>query len=236
MEGDVRAVFFDAGYTLLCMQPDQQTIFVRACDYLEISVNRSQLETAIDKANAALSPRVPAKARLPFCQSKVDRFWTDYHRAVLAACAVRSSDVDRARELYHRFTALIEWRIYDEVRPLLAALQERNIVLGVISNWTGDLEEVLRRMELREAFDFVLDSARLGHEKPHPEIFQEALRRSGVSAAHALHVGDSPKHDVAGALNSGLRAVLLDRHARHINFSGVPRVSTLDQLLDLDLV
>ena len=42
--------------------------------------------------------------------------------------------------------------------------------------------------------------------KPHPSIFEEALRRAGVTAAEAVMVGDSVPHDIAGAL--------APRHAR----------------------
>ena len=47
--------------------------------------------------------------------------------------------------------------------------------------------------------------------KPHPSIFRAALHRIGATADEALMVGDSMKHDVLGASQVGMRAVLLAR-------------------------
>lgn len=227
---DVRAVFFDAGYTLLCMDPPQEMLFLRVCAELAIEVDAARLPTAIQTANEMLGPRAKAQHPIPFSQERVDDFWIEYHRRVLGASATSESASDAAEAVYRRFTATIGWRVYDDVRPLLHALRGRGIALGVISNWTGDLEDVLRSIDLHEPFDVIVDSARLGHEKPHPEIFEEALRRAGVGSGQAVHVGDSIDHDVTGALGSGLRAVLLDRHDRHPTFDRVPRVARLDEI------
>jgi putative hydrolase of the HAD superfamily len=167
---------------------------------------------------------------VPFSQDRVDAFWTDYHRRVLAGCAVGPDATRHADAVYRRFCEVLGWRVYEEVAAMLDDLRRRGIKTGVISNWTGDLEDVLRRVDLHDRFDVVIDSARFGHEKPHPEIFQEALRRSGIEPDRAIHVGDSIEHDVDGALGSGLRAVLLDREGRHDAFDRAPRVSRLDEI------
>ena len=233
MDRTTRAVFFDAGYTLLCMQPDQKTNFLQSCADLGIEIDMSRLDDAIKNAGALLAPTTPAAAKEPFSLEAVDRFWIEYHRALLAACAIDQDDAERAGALYRRFTQAMSWRVYDEVRPLLDELRSRGMKLGVISNWTGDLETVLESVGLHCAFDFVIDSAHYGYEKPHPEIFNEALRRAHVTAHEALHVGDSPSHDVEGALAAGLRAALLDRNDEHPMFDRAPRVASLDAVLDL---
>jgi putative hydrolase of the HAD superfamily len=228
---DVRAVFFDAGYTLLCMNPDQETLFLQTCRNLDVEIDRAKLANGVAVANALLGPR-PAKAiPTPFSQQAVDRFWIGYHRELLGVCAARPADVDRAETVYRAFSTALDWRVYDEVRPLLAAIRARGLMLGVVSNWTGDLDDVLERVGLRDSFDFVLDSARIGFEKPQPDIFREALARARCAPVEALHVGDSPEHDVDGALAAGLRAVLLDRHDRYAAFDRAPRVRSLDEII-----
>jgi HAD superfamily hydrolase (TIGR01549 family) len=232
MKRDIQAVFFDAGYTLLCMEPDQPTIFVRVCSELGIELDHARFAEGVARANTLLAPRHPSEVPRPFSQEAMDRFWTDYNRVLLSVCGRDPGDSEKAELVYRRFTAAIRWRIYDEVHGVLRELRVKGIRLGIVSNWTGDLHEVVERVGLRESFDFVLDSARLGYEKPHVEIFDEAVRRAGVERGAALHVGDSPEHDVDGALASGLGALLLDRHARHPTFSRAPRVETLEGVLD----
>ncbi|MDQ6779974.1 MAG: HAD-IA family hydrolase [Candidatus Eremiobacteraeota bacterium] len=232
MQSDtIQAVFFDAGYTLLCMDPDQVTIFLGVCDQLSIGIDRERLAGGIAKANSLLAPRAARLQPQPFSQTAVDEFWTRYNHTLLSLAALDPRDARHAELVYRRFTAAITWRIYDEVRPVLSTLRRRGIALGIISNWTGDLEDVLHKLELHGAFDFVLDSSRLGYEKPHAQIFLEAVRRAGITPATALHVGDSPEHDVDGALASGLRAILLDRANRYPAFDRAPRVTDLNGLL-----
>lgn len=228
---DVRAVFFDAGYTLLCMDPPQETLFLQVCGQLAIRIDRSRLGDAVLCANAMLSPRTPARVPAPYSQERVDNFWIAYHREVLMQSAFDPADAAFAEAVYRRFTAALGWRIYDDVQPLLDELRARRILLGIISNWTGDLEDVLHRIGLRAPFDIILDSARFGHEKPHPEIFAEALRQADVEPAFAMHVGDSIEHDVDGALRSGLRPILLDRTGKHEAFDRAPRVTRLSEIL-----
>jgi FMN phosphatase YigB (HAD superfamily) len=47
--------------------------------------------------------------------------------------------------------------------------------------------------------------------KSHPSIFDAALRLVGVAAADAVMVGDSLTHDIDGALQIGMRGVLVRR-------------------------
>lgn len=230
---DVRAVFFDAGYTLLCMDPPQETLFLDVCSVLGIAIDDARLAKAVRDANVMLAPRTPAGEHRPYSVERVDAFWIDYHRIVLEGCAADPRDARHAEPVYRLFSKRLGWRVYDDVRPVLERLRARGVILGVISNWTGDLEDVLRRIDLHAPFQVIVDSARFGHEKPHPEIFAEALRRAGVSPADAIHVGDSIEHDVDGAMRSGLRPVLVDRAGRHTAFDRAPRVADLTGLSDL---
>ena len=230
MKRNTEAVFFDAGYTLLCMDPDQPTVFLRVCSRLDIEIAHERFTEAVQRANALLGPRHPNDVPKPFSQDAVDRFWTEYNRVLLTACARDARNAAKAELVYRTFAAAITWRVYDDVRGVLKTLRSQGIRLGIISNWSGDLEDVLELVGLRSSFDFALDSARLGYEKPHGEIFDEALRRTGVQPSSALHVGDSPEHDVDGALAAGLRAVLLDRNNRYQGFDRAPVVRALDEV------
>ena len=49
-------------------------------------------------------------------------------------------------------------------------------------------------------------------EKPHPAIFEEALRRLGVEAKETVFVGDMVWADVQGAQALGMKAVLTHQY------------------------
>ena len=93
-------------------------------------------------------------------------------------------------------------RHLDRNRPMLRRLKER-YRLGVVSNFYGNLEGLLRREGLLDLFDVVADSAVVGALKPEPAIFQHALGRLGAAASESLMVGDSVPRDMRGA--EGLR-------------------------------
>jgi HAD superfamily hydrolase (TIGR01509 family) len=81
----------------------------------------------------------------------------------------------------------------------------------VASNWDCSLPHVLERAGLAELVDGVVASAVVGFDKPAPELFEAALELAGCDASEAVHVGDSPSEDVAGAAAVGVRPVLLRR-------------------------
>jgi putative hydrolase of the HAD superfamily len=66
---------------------------------------------------------------------------------------------------------------------------------------------------LLERFDAVVTSAEAGASKPDPVVFRSALSRLGVASHRALHCGDDPVRDCAGARAAGIAAVLLVRGA-----------------------
>ena len=50
-----------------------------------------------------------------------------------------------------------------------------------------------------------------GYFKPHPSIFELALKLLGVAAAESVMVGDSLQHDIEGARRVGMRGILVQR-------------------------
>ena len=79
----------------------------------------------------------------------------------------------------------------------------------------------------------VVDSAVVGVAKPDPAIFGIALDALGVPASGTvLHVGDSLRYDVAGALAAGLEPVHLDPHGFCPAPDGHRHVRTLAQLAE----
>jgi putative hydrolase of the HAD superfamily len=77
----------------------------------------------------------------------------------------------------------------------------------------------------------VVDSAVAGVAKPDPAIFRIALDALGVPPSRTvLHVGDSLRFDVAGALAAGLQPVHLDPYGFCPNPDGHPHIRALAEL------
>ena len=111
----------------------------------------------------------------------------------------------------------------------LEGLATQGYFLGVISNSTGTLEDQLVRLGLARYFQAILDSAIVGVQKPHPEIFRLALQRAGVEGSEAVFVGDTYATDIGGAQLAGLMGVLMDGVGAYPD-AACPRISALPEL------
>jgi len=105
----------------------------------------------------------------------------------------------------------LRFSAFEDAAPALVELRSRGLALVVVSNWDCSLPEVLAAAELATLVDGVVSSAEAGAAKPDPAPFRRGLELAGVAAEEALHVGDSPENDLAGARAAGVRGVLLTR-------------------------
>ncbi len=95
----------------------------------------------------------------------------------------------------------------EDVRDTLVGLRERGIYVGLVSNIDDDyLYPLLEHHDLLPLFDHCTSSEEARSCKPHPEIFEYALRKAERTARSTLFVGDSLHHDVAGAHRVGMRS------------------------------
>ena len=92
----------------------------------------------------------------------------------------------------------------------LDGVAELGLRCAVVSNSDGRAEWHLENAGLLERAEFVVDSHRVGVEKPDPAIFRIALDRLGVPAERALYVGDIRSVDERGARAAGMHFVLID--------------------------
>ena len=93
------------------------------------------------------------------------------------------------------------------VQDMLAALRERSIRTGVISNlgWTGEaLADRLHRLLPEHEFEFIIASSDYAVRKPNPLIFRAALSKAGLSPEDVWFCGDQIDADVFGAQAAGL--------------------------------
>jgi len=104
-----------------------------------------------------------------------------------------------------------------------------NYELGVISNADGKIADILAVCGIADCFRTITDSALVGHEKPHPAIFEAALRSMQAAPNESLYVGDIYSVDYAGSVNAGMQAILFDVSGAYRD-KGLPRVESLAEL------
>jgi putative hydrolase of the HAD superfamily len=118
----------------------------------------------------------------------------------------------------------------------LDAIRALGVKVAIISNSEGMLDRLFTDLGVLQHFDLVVDSGKLGIEKPDPRIFQVALEHFGVPPERALHLGDVFATDVLGARAAGLRHALIDPYGhyagRHLEVPRVPGVIAVARAID----
>jgi putative hydrolase of the HAD superfamily len=105
---------------------------------------------------------------------------------------------------------------------LVRELKRGGVPTAIISNSEGHLAELVAELGWARDFDVVIDSGRLGIDKPDPRIFEHTCAALDVPVGELLHVGDSWEADVQGALGASASAVWF--HPRHRERSRPERV------------
>jgi len=100
---------------------------------------------------------------------------------------------------------------------------------------TNGFEEVqhkkMQNSAILDYFDTITTSEDAGVKKPHPLIFEKAIKKSGADVSNSVMIGDNLEADIVGAHQFGL-------HVIHLNSSGqpvhnqYPQIQKLKELLN----
>jgi putative hydrolase of the HAD superfamily len=214
--GELRFVFFDVGNTLLF--PNRARILAALPADRHPTLAQWQ----------ALERRTKKEFDQGMVGGRVDHsFWWTFHTYLLEELDLLE---DGLRDVLIENTQ--QSANWDQILPGTREALERirgAYATAVISNADGKIEEVLRRCGIADYFQSITDSGIVGQEKPHPAVFQAALRAMRAPAAESLYVGDLYSVDYVGARNAGMQAILFDVAGAYRG-RGVERVESLVEL------
>ncbi|MEO3680576.1 HAD-IA family hydrolase [Rheinheimera sp. FR7-31] len=88
----------------------------------------------------------------------------------------------------------------------------------------------IHKMGVSELFEFSLQAGPDGRMKPYADLFLAAADRLQVEPSAILHIGDSHRADVLGALNAGCQAAWLDHHKSAVSILPHIRLTDVQQL------
>ena len=96
----------------------------------------------------------------------------------------------------------------DEARPMLEQLHEHYPMM-LVSNFYGNIDEVLRDYGIRHLFKGIIESAVVGIRKPNPTLFRLGVDALELPANEVLVVGDSLRKDIEPAEQLGCQVLWL---------------------------
>jgi HAD superfamily hydrolase (TIGR01509 family) len=173
----LRAIFFDAGNTLIHMD--------------------------FDAIAAAL-----AREGVPATADEVQR--AEWRARVRLDATFHPGASTEHPDTGDRYVAFVLDELGVKDPDTVALARRAGLAAAVISNSNGTIAAILDTFGLGRHLDFVIDSSRVGVEKPDPRIFRIALERARLSPEDAAYIGDLYSIDVLGARAAGLSAVLVD--------------------------
>lgn len=203
-----RAVSFDFGQTLAELSEE---MLARRVAERGAHVGVSALRQASDAAWQAY-----AEAKRNGLSGR--DAWSTFMRRLLVDAGVKGS-----RPPQHVAVELTEWlwteqprhnlwrRLVPGMLELVDELGRAGVPVAILSNSEGHLDELVRELGLSDHFRAVVDSGRLGFEKPDPRIFRHTAHQLGVDCTELIHIGDSWEADVQGALGVGAFGVWYSR-------------------------
>jgi len=225
----IRAIFFDAGNTLLYPRLDERARELTEAGFpARVEDFHAAERAAKQKLDLWLWPQI----RVGDVPRTIDHYyWGEYLTILMGLIGAPETEHARLiRMVANGFRDIRTWSVVmPETPPYLASLKADGYFLGVISNSVGTLAGQLANTGLRDNFQAVFDSAIVGVEKPHPEIFQLALASAQVAPNEAVFVGDTNATDVGGAQLAGLQGVLIDRINAYPD-AECPRIRLLPEL------
>jgi HAD superfamily hydrolase (TIGR01509 family) len=213
----VRAIFFDAGNTLVFADRSKT---LAPLTFRGLTVREPQIHAAERAARQYRDANAAAHSINPDLQ-----YWHVYYRELLGPAA----DETLITELVAAAQTSGNWSMpLPNAREILSRLKQK-YRLAVISNSDGNIASLFVRLGLADLFETITDSGQVGVQKPHPEIFHAALRSLNVTAGESLYVGDVYSIDYLGARASGMQAIVFDPYGTYAN-NGVPHITRLEDL------
>jgi HAD superfamily hydrolase (TIGR01549 family) len=98
----------------------------------------------------------------------------------------------------------------ESVFPTLIKLRDAGFRLGLVSNRSRPMDELVDELGLSEYFELILTAGEVGWYKPDPRLLQYAADKLNAEPSKSLYIGDNYYADVLGARAAGMTPVLVD--------------------------
>ena len=125
-------------------------------------------------------------------------------------------------------------------KAVLEQLKAEGHTLGVVSNFYGNIEAVLKEFSLLPLFTAVVESATEGIRKPDPRLHGLCMERMKAIPAETIVIGDHLSKDIQPAKALGCTAVWIkgepwsDEHDKLSDITPDHTISSLPELLGND--
>ena len=226
----IKAVFFDFFNTLAGYDPSREEIYEQICGDLGITIKAKDIYNTLVHADMFMRDEeliLPVEKRPPDQQRD---FYTKYLNMALSGCNVEV-DSNTALKIFGELKKLPwQFQVFKDTIPALKELKSRGLILGLISNVAKDMSPTYQKLGFDEYLDSYTNSLEAGYDKPRREIFLLAMEKCGVTPQQSIFVGDQYDIDIAGARNSDMLPLLIDRNDWFTHITDCDRIASLTEI------
>lgn len=156
---------------------------------------------------------------------------------ILKQCGVYSKELcDAIMEKRIRTKEECFRHMHPEILPMLQALKENGIKIGLISNCFSEEANVIRESILYPYFDGVILSYEQGLMKPDKRIYEACLKKLDFKPEECLYIGDGGSNELMGAKEAGLQPLqavwYLNEKNQHL-YSRKPEFLSLESPMEI---
>lgn len=209
-----RHLFFDLDHTLWDFEANARATLATLHDSLQLNARGVSNFDLFYKNYLAHNEMLWERYRNGFIKQDELRV----KRMRLALLDFKIADEELSKVMSEQFLDLLPTRtiLFPDTIDVLNYLIDRGYVLHLVTNgFEKTQHDKLKYSGLISYFTQVITSEGSGSLKPHKEIFEFAIARSGASKEQSIMLGDSIEVDIIGAKNAGIDQV-------YINHSNVP--------------
>ena len=147
--------------------------------------------------------------------------------------------VEMTGEQKDRFFSRMEaWEkslnLYNGAIEVLDELKKRGDKIGIISNDSTFIENIIQEKGIRDHVDIIVLSHEQGTMKPDKKIFQICLDKLKIKPGETIMIGDKIETDIITPKGLGMQPILFDPENRHPEYTG-KKIRSLKELLKCNL-
>jgi putative hydrolase of the HAD superfamily len=167
-------------------------------------------------------------------QMKVDDL--RWKRMAVTLLEFKNGDESLARKMGISFLEILptKKKLFPDTMEVLNYLTDKKYALHLITNgFEKTQHHKLKTSGIDHFFSEVITSEGSNSLKPHPEIFDYAILKTGASKKESIMIGDTPEVDVLGAREAGIDQIYVNHTGNQEAVKATYTVYSLKELMGI---
>jgi putative hydrolase of the HAD superfamily len=143
-----------------------------------------------------------------------DLSWWQFHEKFFTKIIISNGiplpeAINLSKCVKEKYLTKSRWFLYEDTIPVLNQLNSEGYECYILSNHTPELNQLVDYLGLNTFIRKVYNSAYIGYEKSHTNIYRNVIANLDVPANQIIMIGDNYISDITGARSNGFNAILV---------------------------